>query len=117
MDGAPRRACGCQSCRHKFGPPEARRAKRLAFVARQGTSPMETFPEYLRRVGDDYQASYGDDEESPTKRDYYDAAERIEELEAALRFIVNDVPAPGEDAELTTKGYNRACAALNKERP
>lgn len=21
MDGAPRRACGCQSCRHRFGPP------------------------------------------------------------------------------------------------
>lgn len=30
----------------------------------------------------------------------------------ALEFIVNDVPKPGEDAELTATGYNMACAAI-----
>jgi hypothetical protein len=38
----------------------------------------------------------------------------LPDLIAALRFIVNDVPAPGEDAQLTIKGYNLACAALGK---
>ena len=32
-------------------------------------------------------------------------------LLAALQFIVNDAPA-GEDAQLTVKGYNMACAAI-----
>lgn len=31
----------------------------------------------------------------------------------ALNFIVNDAE-PGEDARLTVKGYNMACAALNR---
>lgn len=35
------------------------------------------------------------------------------ELLAALEFIVNDAE-PGEDARLTTEGYNRACAAIAK---
>ena len=30
----------------------------------------------------------------------------------ALQHIVNDTPAPGEDAELTTEGYNKACEAI-----
>jgi hypothetical protein len=34
-------------------------------------------------------------------------------LEACL-FVVNDVSAPGEDAQLTSKGYNRLCAAIAK---
>lgn len=38
------------------------------------------------------------------------------DLLAALEFIVNDVPEPGEDAQLTTDGYNRACAAILKAR-
>jgi len=37
-----------------------------------------------------------------------------DDLLAALEFIVNDVPAPGEDAQLTAKGYNIACAAIAK---
>lgn len=36
-----------------------------------------------------------------------------DELLAALQFIVNDAE-PGEDARLTTEGYNRACAAIAK---
>lgn len=43
-------------------------------TTKKSTAARETFVEYLRRVGDDYQESYGDREESPTKRDYYDAA-------------------------------------------
>jgi hypothetical protein len=35
------------------------------------------------------------------------------ELLEALQFIVNDAE-PGEDAQLTTAGYNRACAAIRK---
>lgn len=40
----------------------------------------------------------------------------VNDLLAALEFIVNDVPAPGEDAELTAVGYNMACAAIAKAR-
>ena len=36
------------------------------------------------------------------------------ELLAALQFIVNDTPEPGEDARLTTEGYNKACAAIER---
>ena len=36
------------------------------------------------------------------------------DLLAALEYIVNDIPEPGEDAELTVKGYNLACAAIAK---
>lgn len=39
-------------------------------------------------------------------------ADRCSELLTALEFIVNDVPEPGEDARLTAKGYNMACAAI-----
>lgn len=35
-------------------------------------------------------------------------------LREALHFIVNDTPTPGEDAQLTVEGYNRACAALGR---
>lgn len=37
------------------------------------------------------------------------------ELLEALLFIVNDAE-PGEDAQLTVEGYNRACAAIAKAR-
>jgi hypothetical protein len=33
----------------------------------------------------------------------------------ALEFIVNDAE-PGEDARLTTAGYNKACAVIAKVR-
>ena len=38
------------------------------------------------------------------------------DLLAALEFIVNDME-PGEDAKLTVKGYNKACAAIKKAQP
>ncbi len=37
-----------------------------------------------------------------------------DELLEALEYIVNDIPEPGEDAELTAKGYNMACRAIRK---
>lgn len=36
------------------------------------------------------------------------------ELLAALKFIVNDCPEPGEAAQLTAHGYNLACSAIAK---
>lgn len=45
MEGAPRRACGCQSCRHRFGPPldaEPKWNPRFVQYARvQGRSPED----------------------------------------------------------------------------
>lgn len=38
------------------------------------------------------------------------------DLLEALLHIVNDTPEPGEDAELTVIGYNKACAAIAKAR-
>lgn len=35
-----------------------------------------------------------------------------EAMRTALTHIVNDSPSPGEDAELTAAGYNKACAAI-----
>jgi len=36
------------------------------------------------------------------------------ELLEALQYIINDCPEPGEDAQLTAKGYNIACEAIRK---
>lgn len=36
------------------------------------------------------------------------------DLLEALEFIVSDYPEPGEDAELTVNGYNKACKAIAK---
>lgn len=36
------------------------------------------------------------------------------DLLAACKFVVNDCPEPGEDAQLTVDGYNRLCAAIAK---
>jgi len=36
------------------------------------------------------------------------------ELLEACEFVVNDIPEAGEDAQLTVKGYNMLCNAINK---
>lgn len=38
----------------------------------------------------------------------------VPELLSVLEYIINDCPAPGEDAILTKKGYNKACAIIAK---
>lgn len=40
-----------------------------------------------------------------------------DELVEVLKFIVNDVPEPGEDAVLGAEGYNRACQAIQQAKP
>lgn len=50
----------------------------------------ETFVEYLRRVGSDYQASYVPQGEAcPTAEDYQRAADTIEDLARALARMVH----------------------------
>ena len=53
----------------------------------------------------------GKDDETKTNAILIAAAPDLLE---ALEFIVNDTPMQGEDAELTTTGYNKACAAIAK---
>lgn len=51
----------------------------------------------------------------PPQFDVFSAARKADNhdrLVEALEFIVNDTPEPGEDAQLTVEGYNKACAAL-----
>lgn len=52
-------------------------------------------------------------QEDPANAEYIvRACNAHEALVGALEFIVNDCPEPGEDAQLTPAGYNRACAAI-----
>ena len=71
---------------------------------------------------DEFHAELGRMKDSCT-RQAHDLIRKIEEINrlrevnaellAALQFIVNDAE-PGEDAQLTVTGYNKACAAIAK---
>lgn len=52
----------------------------------------ETFPQYLNRVGTDYQTSAratNPDEDSPTAEDYFRAADTIEDLSKAIARMID----------------------------
>lgn len=75
----------------------------------------ETFPQYLNRVGTDYQTSAratNPDEDSPTAEDYFRAADTIEDLTRALARMVDaferdDMSCYGAEEKRATRAANR----------
>lgn len=60
------------------------------------TEQRETFAQYLRRVGQDYQAS---DSDSATAEDYAMAAKRIEELEEGMEYLAQQLAFHAKNAD------------------
>ena len=54
------------------------------------------------------------DYDNEVVRPYANLIAAAPDLIEALEYIVNDVPEPGMDAQLTVTGYNLACAAIAK---
>ncbi len=69
---------------------------------------IETDSYVIARIYDEH------DEDHENARFIVRAVNCHAELLEALEYIVNDVPAPGEDARLTAEGYNKACEAIRK---
>lgn len=82
----------------------------------------ETFVEYLRRVGSDYQASahaVNPDEDSPTAEDYQRAADTIEDLARALARMVHALKLDDMSGYERDQRYaiNAADRLLKRSRP
>ena len=75
----------------------------------------ESIDEQQEKVAEEEEEIEGKEKDLEKKEDaefIAKACNAYGDLLAALEFIVNDIPSPGENAELTAAGYNMACAAI-----